>query len=159
MHCACSHLQPRFNHEFTLFPSSASTNGFAVQETPILFSVGPAREDNSLFGTGELREHHLSLQFGIRVLNLHLSAFTFIDESRAFDSITLLDATRNIRVLLPIGGGQVFFRQVLKLLPPGRNVSELAVPAWCSVHVAFHVDSLPAYSPLSKPDAIGPVKT
>ena len=37
--------------------------------------------------------------------------FTFIEESRAFDSITLLDSTRNIRVLLPIGGGQVFFRQ------------------------------------------------
>jgi alpha-ketoglutarate-dependent taurine dioxygenase len=36
--------------------------------------------------------------------------FTFIEESRAFDSITLLDSTRNIRVLLPIGGGQVFFR-------------------------------------------------
>jgi hypothetical protein len=37
--------------------------------------------------------------------------FTFTEESRAFDSITLLDGTRNIRVLLPIGGGQVFFRQ------------------------------------------------
>jgi hypothetical protein len=37
--------------------------------------------------------------------------FTFIEESRAFDSITLFDSTRNIRVLLPIGGGQVFFRQ------------------------------------------------
>lgn len=36
---------------------------------------------------------------------------TFTEESRAFDSITLFDATRNIRVLLPIGGGQVFFRQ------------------------------------------------
>jgi hypothetical protein len=37
--------------------------------------------------------------------------FTFIEESRAFDSITLLDAARDIRVLLPVGGGQVFFRQ------------------------------------------------
>jgi hypothetical protein len=37
--------------------------------------------------------------------------FTFTEESRAFDSIMLLDAARNIRVLLPIGGGQVFFRQ------------------------------------------------
>ncbi len=36
--------------------------------------------------------------------------FAFLAESRAFDSITLLDSTRNIRVLLPIGGGQVFFR-------------------------------------------------
>ena len=36
---------------------------------------------------------------------------TFTEESRAINSITLFDATRNIRVLLPIGGGQVFFRQ------------------------------------------------
>ena len=37
--------------------------------------------------------------------------FAFIEESRAFDSITLFDSARDIRVLLPIGGGQVFFRQ------------------------------------------------
>ena len=37
--------------------------------------------------------------------------FTFIEESRAFDSITLFDSARAIRVLLQIGGGQVFFRQ------------------------------------------------
>ena len=37
--------------------------------------------------------------------------FTFVEEARAFDSITLFDASRTIRVLLPIGGGQVFFRQ------------------------------------------------
>lgn len=42
-------------------------------------------------------------QNGVRV-------FTFIEESRNFDSITLLDQSRQIRVLLPIGGGQSFFR-------------------------------------------------
>jgi hypothetical protein len=34
----------------------------------------------------------------------------FIEESRNFDSITLFDSSRDIRVLLPIGGGQSFFR-------------------------------------------------
>lgn len=36
---------------------------------------------------------------------------SFIEESRAVDSIILLDSPRNIRVRIPIGGGQVFFRQ------------------------------------------------
>jgi hypothetical protein len=40
-----------------------------------------------------------------------MRTFTFIEESRAFDSITLLDSSRDIRVLLPIGGGQAFFRR------------------------------------------------
>jgi hypothetical protein len=35
---------------------------------------------------------------------------TFIEESRSFDAITLYDPSRNIRVLLPIGGGPSFYR-------------------------------------------------
>jgi hypothetical protein len=34
----------------------------------------------------------------------------FVEESRAFDSITLFDAGRDLRVLLPLGGGQSFYR-------------------------------------------------
>lgn len=36
--------------------------------------------------------------------------FTFTEESRAADWITLFDSSRGIRVRLPIAGGQVFFR-------------------------------------------------
>ena len=34
-------------------------------------------------------------------------AFTFSEEARAADSITLFDATRDLRVRLPTAGGQV----------------------------------------------------
>jgi len=37
--------------------------------------------------------------------------FSFIEESRSPGWITLLDSSRGIRVLLPISGGQSFFRQ------------------------------------------------
>jgi hypothetical protein len=37
--------------------------------------------------------------------------FTFVEESRTGGWITLFDAPRNVRVRVPIGGGQVFFRQ------------------------------------------------
>jgi len=40
-----------------------------------------------------------------------VKTFSFIEESRSFDSITLFDSSRGIRVLLPVGGGQSFFRQ------------------------------------------------
>ena len=54
--------------------------------------------------------------------------FTFIEESRTFDSITLLDSTRNIRVLLPIGRGQVFFR-----LGPATTWTSAREYRWCSL--------------------------
>lgn len=48
--------------------------------------------------TGNGWEEHQNL---VRVVG-------FVEESRNFDSITLFDASRSIRVLLPIGGGQSF---------------------------------------------------
>ncbi len=37
--------------------------------------------------------------------------FAFLEEARSFDAITLRDPSRDIRVLLPLAGGQAFFRR------------------------------------------------
>ena len=37
--------------------------------------------------------------------------FAFLEEARSFDAITLRDPSRDMRVLLPLAGGQAFFRR------------------------------------------------
>jgi hypothetical protein len=55
---------------------------------------------------GEFR----NIRVGWEEYQNQIKKFSFVEEMRAFDSITLFDATRNIRVLIPLGGGQAFFR-------------------------------------------------
>lgn len=52
-------------------------------------------------------------------------AFTFTEESRAADFITLFDRSRDIRVRLPVAGGQVFFR--LGAMPTWTPLADTSV--------------------------------